>query len=226
MTYTRLAQRAMALACFLAPMLFLIHFIVHALALAPHYFMAPPKLVQASEHQLYSEFIGYWSAVLLIPAFFGLTYVVGQRVPRLAIVCAVMGLVGMVVLVCGSYLNVNVAIATQAGRPMEWDFFLNLGGPSPLQLIMGLPILLYFIANIILGIGVLRTGALPRWSGALLIAAGFLMFDWTGPQLSGVPLITGSLAAICLVIVYALVGARLWLGQGEAQAAEVRRAVA
>lgn len=221
MTYSQLAQRALAMACFVAPSLFVAGEATLALRLAPTYVLAPSTLFNLSVNKMQSAFLEYFAFLIMIPAFFALTSIIGQRAPRLAMTCAVMGLFGLGPLICGSYLNVNLAIASQAGTPMDWDFFQQ-NGPRPEQLIMGLPIVLYFLANVLLGGVVWRTGVLPRWAGALLIAAGFLMFDWTGPQLSGRPLLTGLLAAVSLLLVYTLVGAQLWREADETRVAGAR----
>jgi hypothetical protein len=87
--------------------------------------------------------------------------------------------------ITGAFLDFNVAVAVRDGFPMNWDFFvntdsLNIGqtvettqvmtgvclragkivrcgptGPSVEQLVMGLPLVLYFLANIVLGIAIL-----------------------------------------------------------------------
>lgn len=225
MAYTRFAQRAMGLACFLAPTLFLLAFLVYLPKLAPGYLFAPPEQAHASLNRLEFNFISYEANILLIPAFFALTYVVGQRAPRLAIACVVMGLYGLAVLITSANLDVNFSIATQAGTPVEWDFFQK-NGPNALQLVMGLPIVLYFLANILLGVGVFRTGALPRWLGAVLIVAGLFQFDTMGPNMMRVPMLTGTLAAMGLLIVYGHVGLRLWRGEAETPIMRAERVMA
>lgn len=222
MTYSQLVQRALAVVCFVAPLLFVVALVILALRLAPSYIFTPPAQANLSANRVPAAFlVAYFAHLLMIPAFFTLTAMVGQRAPRLAVTSAVMGLLGLGPLICGSFLDVNLGLVTQAGTPMEWDLFMP-NGPRPEQLIMGLPILLYFLANILLGVTVWRMGVLPRWTGTLLIGAGLLMFDWTGPQLSGVPLLTGLLASLCLLVVYVQVGSRLWRSEGKERFAEAR----
>jgi hypothetical protein len=242
MAYTRLAQRAQALACFVAPALLVLAYIMLAARIG---LFAKGSVFNDSSLKFEHAFWGYWGFLLLIPAWFALTHVVGQKSPRLAVICAAVALFGFGAGITGAFLDFNVAVAVRDGFPMNWDFFtntdsLNIGqtvettqvmtgvclragkivrcgptGPSVEQLVMGLPLVLYFLANIVLGIAILRTGALPKWSGGLLIAAILLGFDSTGPQPSGLPMLTGLLSALCLLVVYSIVGLRLWRGEAE-----------
>jgi hypothetical protein len=248
MTYSRLAHRAQGLACFLAPALAVLAWLL----LAAHYgsLLIVPIVMNNSSNQIAWNFFGYWAHLLLIPAFFGLAHLVGQKSPKLAVTCTILALLGLGTLITSHMRGMDVGIAIRDGFPINWDFFINvdstvvgapaLGQPTnnetliegvclrnnkivrcgalgitTEQMIVGLPIMLYFLANILLGVSIIRTGALPKWSGVLLIAAALLQFDATGPQPSGLPLLTGFLAALCLLLVYPLAGLRLWRGQVE-----------
>jgi hypothetical protein len=248
MTYTHLAQRAQGLACFLAPALSVLAWLL----LAAHYgsLLIVSTIMNDSSNQIAWNFVAYWAHLLLIPAFFGLAHLVGQKSPKLAVACAALALLGLGTLISQHKENLDVGVAIRDGFPINWDFFINADstvvgapafgqptnnetliegvclrnskivrcgelGPRVEQLIVGLPIMLYFLANILLGVAVLRSGVLPRWSGVLLIAAALLHFDATGPQPSGLPLLTGFLAALCLLVVYPVAGLRLWRDQLE-----------
>lgn len=243
MTYSRLVSRAQALACFIAPALAALAYILLATRVGSSGFFAQGSVFNNSALKLEHSFVGYWASLFIIPAFFALAGLVGETWPRLGVICSAMALVGLGPLITAYFLDLNVAVVVRDGFPMNWDFFINAdslntraeitqvmtgvclqagrivrcGSPgiSVEQLVMGLPILLYFIANIMLGVAVLRKSMLPRWSGALLIAFALLQFDSTGPQPSGVPLLTGLLSALCLVVVYWLVGLRLWRSASE-----------
>jgi hypothetical protein len=248
-----MAQRAQALACLLAPALFVLAYILLAARIG---LWASNAVFNDGDSKLAYALVAYWASLLMIPAWFALAQLVGQQSPRLAVICAVLGLAGLGVFITVAYLDLNIAIANRGGFPMNWAFFIGgegfsatepagtqqliegvclrngdivrcgPSGPDALQLLIGLPIVLYFIANILLGIAVLRTGALPRWSGVLLIAFALLQFDSTGPQPSGLPLLTGLLASLCLLVVYSIVGLRLWRGAAETAIMELYRPTA
>jgi hypothetical protein len=246
-----MAQRAQALACFLAPALFVLAYILHAARIG---LWASAPVFNDGDLKLEFALVEYWASLLMIPAWFALAQLVGQKAPRLAVICAVLGLAGLGPFITGAFLDLNVAVVVRNGFPMNSGFFINADwlntgaeitqvmpgvcqqagrivlcgspGVSAEQLLVGLPIVLYFIANLMLGVAVLRGGVLPRWSGVLLIAFALLQFDSTGPQLSGVPLFTGLLAALCLVAVYWRVGLRLWRGAAETAIMELHRPTA
>lgn len=255
MAYTRLAHRAQALACFLAPVLFVLAFLLVVARLGPASLFAEPAVFNDSENALEHSFSAYWAHLLMVPALFALAHLVGQKSPRLAVTCAVIALFGLGQLIASNELGMHVSIAVRNGFPMNWDFFIGDGfsatepagtqhlmegvclrngnivrcgpvGPSAAQLLTGLPILLYFIALILLGVGVLRTGVLPKWAGVLLIAAALLQFDSQGPQPSGLPVLTGLLSALCLLVVYSMVGLRLWRGEAKTHIMQGQRAMA
>jgi hypothetical protein len=256
MAYTRLAHRAQALACFLAPTLCVLAFLLFVAHLGPAGLLAGRAVFNDSINKpVNSELLLYEAHILMVPALFALAHLVGQQSPRLAVTSAVMALFGLGTVIAASYLGVHVTTAIRSGFPMNWDFFIGDGfsatepagtqhliegvclrngnivrcgptSPAPVLLFVGLPILLYFMAHILLGIGVLRTGALPRWAGVLLIAAALLQFDSNGPQPSGLPLLTGLLSGLCLLVVYGLVGLRLWRGEAETPIIQAHRATA
>jgi hypothetical protein len=242
MAYTHLVHRAQALACFLAPVLFVVAFLLFWLHLGPSGLLAGSAVFnETSNNPAHFHFLMYEALILMIPAVFALTHLVGQTLPRLAATCAILAVFGLAAPIASHYLVLNVATAVQGGFPMNWDFFVGdsfsssepvgteqlmegvclrngkivrCGAPAPKAILLfaGLPILLYFLVHVLLGAGVLRTGALPRWSGVLLIAAGLLHFDSTGPQPSNLPLLTGLLSGLCLLVVYSMVGLRFWRG--------------
>lgn len=198
MTYSRMAQRAAGVACFLAPAAWL-----------------TATLFQVAGSNPGSGIANYYFGLLLMPAFYALTFVVGKQTPRLALVCAVMGTLGIPVIITSGYIELATSIVSQqTGTHMGWDFFLNQAGDMLwILLIVGLPITLFFLSQIILGGSILRTGVLPRYVGALLIAYAILNFVHTaGPVKSGIALLPGILSAVCLLAAYSVLGIHLWRG--------------
>lgn len=223
--YTHLARRLTALACFLGPALLLLGSILYVVQPASGGLLADPETFNDPIHKLEWAFSGYFGHILLLPAFFALVARVGQRMPLLAITCAAMGLPGLAVAISSQNHEVSLATVDRNGMDVSWLTLVPSSGPSAAQLIVGLPIILYFLSMVILGIGVLRSSALPRWSGVPLILAGLLQFDATGPQPSGTPLLTWLLAALCLGLVYSQVGLLLWHGEPTTEASSQTRAI-
>lgn len=214
MTYAHLARRATALACFLGPALSILGVILYLARPGSPGLLADEAAFNIQANNVELVALGYFGHILLIPAFFGLAALVGQRQPRLAITAAAMGLLGIAAVVGVNYQAVSIASAARSGVAIAWDIFYQ-NGVSAAQLAVGLIHLLYHLAKIALGVGILRTGALPRWAGALLIVAGLAQFDSIGPGMAGARVLMLLLASLCLLAVFAQVGARLWRGEGE-----------
>lgn len=213
MTYPRMVQRATAIACFLGPALLILGSALYTTRPSGGGIFAGSELFNDPINKLEWVLCSYFGSLLILPAYFRLVAMVGERMPRLAMTAAPMGLLGIASLISGHNYEVSLATVDRAGIDVSWLTLIAPSGPSAAQLLVGLPIVLYFLSLLLLGYGVLRSGALPRWAGVPLIAAGLLQFDSAGPQPSGLPLLTWLLAVLCLALVYALVGARLWRGE-------------
>jgi hypothetical protein len=211
MTYAQLARRATALACFLGPTLIILGVILYVARPGSPGLFADEAAINLWANNVELMTLSYFGHILLIPAFFGLTALVGQRMPRLAITAAAMGLLGLAAIISFAYQGLNIASAARNGAAISWDIFTQ-NGVTAAQLAAGLVHLLYHLAKIVLGVGILRTGVLPRWAGGLLILAGVLHFDSQGPGMLGVRVLTLLLTGLCLLAVYAVVGGRLWRG--------------
>ncbi|HRQ40458.1 MAG TPA: hypothetical protein PLD25_21295 [Chloroflexota bacterium] len=103
--------------------------------------------------------------LLFVPIYLHLARVMGQRAPRLGLVCTVTGLgIGLGMLPANA--RITQAGLDQAGVDVA-VFSLQAPGQMVLVLWMGLGLL----TTILLGIGFLVKGGLPRWTAVLLILA-------------------------------------------------------
>lgn len=113
MAYTRLAHRAQALACFVAPALLALAYIMLAARIG---LFAKGSQFNDGSLKLEYALLGYWASLLLIPAWFALVYLVGQKSPRLAVICATIALFGFGPVIVGGLSAIfhaqgNVVIA-------------------------------------------------------------------------------------------------------------------
>ncbi len=103
--------------------------------------------------------------LLFVPIYLHLARVLGQHAPRLGLVCTITGLgigLGMV----PASVRITQAGLDQLGVDVA-VFSLQSPGQMVLVLWMGLGLL----TTILLGIGFLVNGGLPRWTAVLLILA-------------------------------------------------------
>jgi hypothetical protein len=103
--------------------------------------------------------------LLFVPIYLHLARVLGQRAPRLGLVCTITGL-GIGLGMIPSSIRLTQAGLDQMGVDVAL-FSLQPPGQMVLVLWMGLGLL----TTILLGIGFLVKGGLPRWTAVLLILA-------------------------------------------------------
>lgn len=158
MTYPFLARRATALVCVLGPALLILGSILYTVQPGSGGLFADLETFNDPIHKLEWALCGYFAYILLVPAFLALVAMVGQRMPLQAMTCAALGLPGFAAGISASYVEVSLATVDRSGVDMSWMTLYPSTGPTAAQLLVGLPIVLYFLSIIILGIGVLRSG--------------------------------------------------------------------
>lgn len=134
-----------------------------------------------TDHYVWGHLLG--SILGLIFAIFGTfalgAYLATSRAGR-------MGLVAMVITVLGSALFLPVMGTSTFSAPKEGQIILaGIEEYNELPLILAdtvsgtislLVVVLQFVGNVLLGVGVWRSGTLPKWAGALWAAAPVFMY--------------------------------------------------
>ena len=134
-----------------------------------------------TDHYVLSHLFG--SILGIIFAIFGVfalgTYLAGSRAGRL-------GLVAMVITVLASALfltvgGVSTFAAPEEGQAVlagveEYESLPPIFANTVFAATFVLSVVLLFVGNLLLGIAVWRSGALPKWTGALLAGAAVFMY--------------------------------------------------
>lgn len=108
--------------------------------------------------------------LIFVPVYLSLSRMLGERAPSLGIVCAIIGLgIGFGILPATARIT---QAALDAGGFDVPVFSLQHGGSLPILIWFGLAML---VVPILLGIGFLRFGGIPRWTAVLLICAPILL---------------------------------------------------
>jgi hypothetical protein len=103
--------------------------------------------------------------LIFVPIYLHLAHVLGQRAPRLGLVCTVTGLgIGLGMIPSSIRL-------TQVGLDQLGVDVALFGLQPPGQMALVLWMALGLLTTILLGIGFLAYGGLPRWTAVLLILA-------------------------------------------------------
>ena len=160
--YQTLQQKMLGLAFILGPLLFVIG--------AAAYVMGIGLTPFGTDSWVDAIFFGY-GVMLMIPVFFELARILGQRAPVFGIICAIAGL-------CWAFFEIPVALKlTQmdiinAGlNESIWAISPSFAGWTPLFI----GVALGHFAPLLFGIGFLWKGGIPRWAAGLLIVGGIFL---------------------------------------------------
>lgn len=207
--YERIINGSMAVASFLFPLLYLgsaIFFLTDPGAFYPE----PYEWMGGNDVEQFSLLWLAWYAG--IPAMLGVASLLKRARPQLAGWAAVY-------LTIGGFTQTGFTLqmlqrAALKRVPFEPYHTMLLIDQSPVY-VWALSVMLWMAALVMLGVGIWRTGVLPRWTGALLVIGtlGFFLFQGPGGLLSPVvPLIGNGVAALCFLLAFPVVGLRLWRG--------------
>lgn len=206
LTYERMLQKAMAVACFLFPLFYLVS-AVYALTGTSEFNADAVQWIGSNDVEQYR--FSAWAWFAMIPAVVGITRLLQTKSPRLAFWGVVFVYIGGLHQVANDRIEVRYSQLRGVGIDVAW----NTGGIafSPLDFI-GLTILLWMIGMIMLGIAVWRTGILPKWVGALIALGAFSFFMYQGPGaiIPALPPIAYLVAGICYLLAFPVVGLILW----------------
>lgn len=154
--YQQMEQNLWAITCIVAPLLLMIG--------AATFLLGIGVTSYGVASWVEGIFIAY-GFLLFVPVYLGLARILGERVPRYALICAIF---------C---VGLGFGVAPAADRMMQAALdaggyeipIFTLSHPSFIAIV--LYIFLGMLSSILLGIGFLRFGGIPRWSAILLILA-------------------------------------------------------
>lgn len=210
-TYQTLQQKTLGVAFILAPLLVVIGTAAYMLGIG------------VSPLGPYSWVDGIFMAygfLIMIPVVLELSRILGQRAPIFGLICAILG------------LGWGMSIIPAAARTMQAGM-INAGlnesimtviEAMPGVLFILLPSLLSIVGLLLLGVGLLWKGGIPRWAAGLLIVGSVFFFVGVMSEGEVTEKILTILAQVSFLIALAPIGLR-YLG-GESQAYELEMATA
>jgi hypothetical protein len=144
------------------------------------------------------------SALLAIFGVFALgAYLAGGRAGRV-------GLVAMVITVLGQSLSLVIGgVSTFASNAIGRAYLagtkevMRLEFPTAMSALLGMAILLLVVGNVLLGVAVWRSEALPKWAGAIWVASALLFYVLgavLGMATTGSSLLTQPVGGLLMVI--------------------------
>jgi hypothetical protein len=212
--YERLMRKGMSVACFLFPALYLLSAVFFALDRGE--FLGDPQYewVGGNDIQVYFLLSLAWYAG--IPAMFGVARLLKEEMPRLAFWSAVLVFIGGLSQVAADKIALQHALLRELGLEVYWNT-VEISQFPPM--VVGITVVLWMLGLTMLGLGIWRSGVLPRWVGGILAlgALSFFLYQGPGGIVREIPPLAYVAAGICFLLAFPVVGLRLW--QPEAGAA-------
>lgn len=162
-TYQTLQQKALGLAFILGPLLTLLGSAAYLLGIG----RSP-----LSPYSWVNGIFMVYGFLLMIPVVLELSRILGQRAPIFGLICAILGL-GWGISIIPAATRVMHAGMINAGLDVSMNTVLD---SMPGMLVLMLPSLLSIIGFLLLGVGLLWQGGIPRWAAGLLIVGSALFF--------------------------------------------------
>ena len=210
-TYQTLQQKMVGLAFILGPLLTIVGSVAYMLGIG-----RPPL----SPYSWVDGIFMAYGFLIMIPVVLELSRILGQRAPIFGLICAILG------------LGWGISIIPAAARAMQAGM-INAGlnedimtvlEAMPGVLVLMLPSLLSIIGLLLLGVGLLWQGGIPRWAAGLLIVGSVVLFVGVISGTEFTEKILMILSHVAFLIALAPIGLR-YLG-GDNRAYELEMATA
>lgn len=211
-TYQTLQQKVLGLAFILAPLLMTIGAATYVLGLGLTPF--------GTDSWVDGIFMAY-GMLIMVPVLLELARILGQRAPIFGIICAIAGLGWGMAVIPASDRLLQMDLINAGLNESVWSVSGNHPGWLPLIIWM----LLGMLTWLLLGIGFLWKGGIPRWAAGLLIVGTIFLVIGVGGGADIAWWQTGvfyPLACLAYLVALAPIGLR-YLG-GDSQAYELEMA--
>jgi hypothetical protein len=162
-TYQNLQQKALGLAFVLAPLLLIIGSAAYVLGIGVSPF--------GTDSWVDGIFMAF-GFLLMIPVVLELSRILGQRAPVFGLICAILGLGWGMSIVAAAARNIQMGIINAGLNESIWTVMDS----APGILFLMLPSLLSIVGFLLLGIGLLWQGGIPRWAAGLLVTGSVFFF--------------------------------------------------
>lgn len=200
-SYQTLQRKLVGLAFILGPLLMVIGAVTYVLGIG---------LIPSGEDTWINSVLMIYGGLVMIPVYFEMARLLGQRAPIFGAICAVAG------------LSWGLFTAPATLNLLEQDL-VNLGITEPViamvptwggwaPVFVGLAVL--HLTPILFGIGFLWKGIIPRWSAGLLILSAISLAIGVGTDDAGWALFY-TLFATSLLIALAPIGVRYLAGDSQ-----------
>jgi hypothetical protein len=213
-TYQNLQQKVLGLAFILGPLLMTIG--------AAIYLLGIERSPDGTSSWVEGIFIAYWS-LLFVPIYFGLARILGERSPIFGIICAITGMGMAMGIVPGTARILQMDIIQAGLNESIWNVLGSHPGWTPIFLYL----MLGMFTSLLLGVGLLWKGGVPRWTAVLLILAPifFVLGQGAGEDIAWWQVfVCYPLACLTWLVALAPIGLRYLAGNSQAYELEMATA--
>ena len=209
-TYQTLQQKMVGLAFILGPLLTILGSVAYMMGIG---------LSSRGDSWVGGTFAAY-GFLLMIPVVLELSRILGQRAPMFGLICAILGLGWGMSIVPAAARNIQAGMINAGLNESIWTILEGMPG----VLFFILPSLLSIVGFLLLGIGLLWQGGLPRWSAGLLVVGSIFFFVGVMIGTESIEAILTILSNVSFLIALAPIGLR-YLG-GDSQVYELEMTTA
>lgn len=202
-TYQTLQQKALGLAFILGPLLAILGGVA---------FMLGIGLSSRGDSWVWGTFLAY-GCLIMIPVVLELSRILGQRAPIFGLICAILGLGWGMSIVPAAARNIQAGMINAGIDESIWTILEGMPG----VLFIILPSLLSFVGLLLLGVGLLWKGGIPRWSAGLLVVGAIVFFAGVnlGMESEATEAILSLVANVAFLIALAPIGLRYLAGDSQ-----------
>lgn len=210
-TYQTLQQKMVGLAFILGPLLTILGSVAYMLGIG------------RSPLSPYSWVDGIFMAygfLLMIPIVWELSRILGQRAPMFGLICAILGLGWGMSILPAAARTMQAGMINAGLNESIWTIFEAMPG----LLVLILPSLLSIIGFLLLGVGLLWKGGIPRWAAGLLIVGSVFFFVGVNGTEEFTEKILTILSHVSFLIALAPIGLRYLAGDSQVYELEMTTA--
>ena len=209
-TYQTLQQKMVGLAFILGPLLTILGSVAYMLGIG---------LSPRGDSWVGGTFSAY-GFLIMIPVVLELSRILGQRAPMFGLICAILGLGWGMSIFPAAARNIQAGMINAGLNESIWTVLDAMPG----VLFFMLPSLLSIVGFLLLGIGLLWKGGIPRWSAGLLVVGSIFFFVGVMIGTEATEAILTILSHIAFLIALAPIGLRYLAGDSQVYELEMTTA--
>lgn len=200
-TYQTLQQKMVGLAFILGPLLTIVGSVAYMLGIG---------LSSRGDSWVDGTFSAY-GFLIMIPVVWELSRILGQRAPMFGLICAILGLGWGMSILPAAARNMQAGMINAGLNESIWTVLDGMPG----ILFFILPSLLSIVGFILLGVGLLWKGGIPRWSAGLLVVGSIFFFVGVMGGTESIEKILTIVSHVAFLIALAPIGLRYLAGDSQ-----------